>query len=344
MDSLGKEDVLMNRVTIKDVAREAGVSISTVSNALNGTGSLSEETKNMVLEVAARLHYIPNINGRGLKTGSSKMIGFYTISVNGAYFYELVDSMYRECEKRGFGLNIMVTHDTSLIVSHALSKRVDGIVIYEENWVTDKEINILKENEIKTVFIDREIEDKCIGSVVFDSYQCGKDAAKYLIDCGHKKIGYINGTIGNYDCILRTKGYKDTLKEYGLEYNPAWTVEGDYREAVAYKNMTEYLNNGGEIPDAFFACNDLSAIGVIRALNEHGYKVPDDVSVMGVDDIEIAKYIAPGISTIKNQISEQGAYSVQKVFEMLGGEHGSVQKLPGNLVIRNSVKNIKDEN
>lgn len=330
-------------MTIKDVAREAGVSISTVSNCLNGTGSLSEETKNMVLEVADRLNYIPNINGRGLKTGSSKMIGFYTISVNGAYFNELIDSMYTECEKRGFGLNIMVTHDLNLISSHALSRRVDGIVIYQEKINMDKVIKVLKENEIRAVFIDREVKDKYIGSVVFDSYQCGSDATKYLIQCGHKRIGYINGTIGNYDCILRTKGYMDMLAEHGLEYHPEWVVEGDYKEEVAYRNMNQYIDNGGEIPDAFFACNDLSAIGAIRALREHGYSVPGDLSVIGIDDIEIAKYVDPKLSTIKNQIAEQGALSVSKVFDMLSGENGDIKKLPGRLIIRDSVKNINNQ-
>ena len=334
----------MNKVTIKDVAREAGVSISTVSNALNGTGSLSEETKNMVLGVADRLNYIPNINGRGLKTGSSKMIGFYTISVNGAYFNELIDSMYMECEKRGFSLNIMVTHDLNLISSHALSRRVDGIVIYQEKINMDKVISILKENEIRSVFIDREVEDKYIGSVVFDSYQCGRDATKHLIECGHKRIGYINGTEGNYDCVLRTKGYMDILTEYGLDFHPEWIVEGDYREETAYKNMCRYIDNGGEIPDAFFACNDLSAIGAIKALKEHGYSVPEDVSVIGIDDIEVAKYVEPKLSTIKNQIYEQGALAVSKVFDMLNGENGDIKKLPGRLIIRNSVKNINNEN
>ncbi len=334
----------MNKVTIKDVAREAGVSISTVSNALNGTGSLSEETKQLVLDVANRLNYIPNINGRGLKTGSSKMIGFCTISVNGAYFYELVDSMYNECEKRGFGLNIMVTHDMNLIAGHALSRRVDGVVIFQENNNMDKVIEVLKANDIHAVFLDREIEDKHIGSVVFDSYQCGRDATKYLIESGHKRIGYINGINGNYDCLLRTNGYKDTLAENGLEYNPAWTIEGDFKEEVAYANMKQHLDNGGELPDAFFACNDLSAIGAIRALNEHGYNVPEDISIIGVDDIEIAKYIEPGISTIKNHISGQGASSIEKLFDMLDGEKGDITKLPGKLVIRNSVKNAGSEN
>ncbi len=334
----------MNKVTIKDVAREAGVSISTVSNALNGTGSLSEETKEMVLDVANRLNYIPNINGRGLKTGSSKMIGFYTISVNGAYFYELVDAMYNECEKRGFGLNIMVTHDINLIAGHALSGRVDGAIIYQENNNIDKVIDVLKANDICAVFLDREIEDKHIGSVVFDSYQCGRDVTRYLIESGHKRIGYINGAEGNYDCRLRTHGYKDILAEYGLEYNPMWTIEGNFNEEPAYSNIKTYLKEGRELPDAFFACNDLSAIGAIRALNEHGYNVPEDISVIGVDDIEIAKYIEPGISTIKNQIAGQGSYSVEKLFDMIDGERGDITKLPGSLVIRNSVKDKNGKN
>lgn len=334
----------MNKVTIKDVAREAGVSISTVSNALNGTGSLSEETKELVLDVADRLNYIPNINGRGLKTGSSRMIGFYTISVNGAYFYDLVNSMYNECEKRGFGLNIMVTHDVNLIAGHALSGRVDGAIIYQESNNIDKVIDVIRDNDICTVFLDREMEDRHIASVVFDSYQCGRTATEYLIEKGHKRIGYIDGAADNYDCLLRTRGYKDTLKENNLEYNTEWTIKGDFKEETAYTNMKQYLADGKGLPDAFFACNDLSAIGAIKALSEQGYDVPEDVSIIGIDDIEIAKYIKPSVSTIKNQIFKQGACSVERLFGLLDGGRGDITKLPGKLIIRDSVKDINSKN
>lgn len=130
----------MRKVTIKDVAREAGVSISTVSNALNDVDVLNPVTKQHVLDVAKRLNYVPNLNGKLLKSGKTKMLGFFTTSVSGPYFYILVDTMSRECEKRGYGLNVFVTKDKKTIMSNILGGRVDGVIIFEEERIAEKSL------------------------------------------------------------------------------------------------------------------------------------------------------------------------------------------------------------
>ncbi|WMT41168.1 LacI family DNA-binding transcriptional regulator [Paenibacillus sp. D2_2] len=160
----------MTKVTIKDVAREAGVSISTVSNALNDVDVLTPETKSHVLKVAKRMNYVPNLNGKLLKTGKTKMLGFFTTSVTGPYFYILVESMARECERLGYGLNVFVTKDKQVIMSNILGRRVDGVVIYEELKIDENDIVSMEKDKIKAVFLDRVIENETMGSVIFDSY------------------------------------------------------------------------------------------------------------------------------------------------------------------------------
>ena len=130
----------MAKITIKDVAREAGVSISTVSNALNGVDVLNPETKSHVLKVAERLNYVPNLNGKLLKSGQTKMLGFFTTSVSGPYFYKLVESMSRECDRLGYGLNVFVTKDKQVIMSNIMGRRVDGVIIYEELRIDEQDI------------------------------------------------------------------------------------------------------------------------------------------------------------------------------------------------------------
>src|SRR5690606_42035809 len=130
----------MRKVTIKDVAREAGVSISTVSNALNDVDVLNPVTKQHVLDVAKRLNYVPNLNGKLLKSGKTKMLGFFTTSVSGPYFYILVDTMSRECEKRGYGLNVFVTKDKKTIMSNIIGGRVEDVIIFEDEQIDNNVI------------------------------------------------------------------------------------------------------------------------------------------------------------------------------------------------------------
>lgn len=197
----------MEKVTIKDVAREAGVSISTVSNALNDVDVLNPETKSHVLKVAKRLNYVPNLNGKLLRNGKTKMLGFFTTSVSGPYFYKLVESMSRECDRLGYGLNVFVTKDKQVIMSNILGRRVDGVIIYEELRIDEEEIAAMVKDKIKAVFLDRPLKNDTMGSVIFDSFEAGFEATKYLISLGHKKIAYISGVDEMYDSVQRREGY-----------------------------------------------------------------------------------------------------------------------------------------
>lgn len=330
----------MRKVTIKDVAKEAGVSISTVSNALNGVDVLNPETKSHILDVAKRLNYVPNINGKLLKSGKSKMLGFFTTSVSGPYFYTLVETMSRECDRHGYGLNIFVTKDKQVIMSNILGGRVDGVIVYEEMRVNENDIAVMEQNRVKAMFLDREIQSESMGSIIFDSYVDAYEATKYLISLGHKKIAYISGVETMFDSEQRKAGYLDALRDYNLPHDEDYILQGYFEEESSYGAVKSFVNvHAGKLPDAFLAGNDLSAIGAMRALKSLGYDIPGDVSVVGFDDIDIAQYFTPPLTTVRNQIARQGMLVVNDLIRMIEkDEQGRHEKLPGELVVRNSTQ------
>ncbi|GGA48607.1 LacI family DNA-binding transcriptional regulator [Paenibacillus physcomitrellae] len=328
----------MARITIKDVAREAGVSISTVSNALNDVDVLNPETKMHVLQVAQRLNYVPNLNGKLLKSGKTHMIGFFTTSVTGPYFYKLVETMARECDRYGYGLNVFVTRDKQVIMNNILGSRVDGVIIYEELRIDENDIAVMKKDKVKAVFLDREIEDDTMGSIIFDSYIAGYEATKYLISLGHKHIAYISGVETMFDSEQRKEGYLAALKEYQLPIKEEYILQGYFEEESTYNAIKSFIYQHSEqLPDAFLAGNDLSAIGCIKALENHGYEVPAQVSVVGFDDIDIAPYFSPPLTTVRNQIARQGILAIEQLIRMIEKkEQGHSQRLKGELVVRGS--------
>lgn len=328
----------MANVTIRDVAREAGVSISTVSNALNNVDVLSPETKVRVLEAAKKLNYIPNLNGRLLKARGSKMIGFFTSTMAGPYIYVFVETLCRECEKHGYGINIFFSSDRELIMNNLLGQKLAGVIIYEDELIGQREMDILRRREIKTLFVDREAKGQFVSSLIFDSWQAGYEAASYLISLGHKNIVYISGPDTVYDNIRRFDGYRTALAEAGIRFEDAMCIKGYFEEEYTYNSVKTLLRTEKNIhPDAFLAANDMSAIGCMKALQDMGISVPEDISVMGFDDIDIAKYLDPPLTTVRNPIALQGIKAVNMLMELINqGRQGYVAKLDSTLVIRNS--------
>lgn len=324
------------KVTIKDVAREAGVSISTVSNALNGIDVLRPDTKQHILDVAKKMHYVPNLNGKNLKSQATKVIGLFITSIKGPYYGELTNSIYQGCKKYGYELNIFISENSHNIMANMLGRQIDGAIILNEH-VGEKEETLLTENEIPVVFIDREKQGTYISSVVFDSYHEGELAAKYLLELGHATFGYIQGVKHNFDNIERLKGFQDVLKKAGFALRQEYILPGEFERDVAYDSVKEFLETGKKLPEAIFASNDLSAIGTIEALIEEGVHVPGDVSVIGCDDIETARLVKPSITTIRTSFEKQGVLAVGHLVNLIRGEEsGRIEVLRGRIIPRES--------
>ncbi len=328
----------MGNVTIKEVAREAGVSIGTVSNALNGKRYINEETKQRVMDAVEKLNYIPNLNGKYLKASSTRNFGFFTNSISGPYFSFLVEAMCKQCERLGYHLFVFVTDDSSVIMRNIVGRGMDGVLLYENTAIMEDEILMFQKADIKAVFFDREENRDGIASVLFDSYKGGYEATKHLIQMGHKRIAFIECVDGVIDSFRRKEGYRAALAEDGLAGSEDLILQGAFERECTYDAMQEFIaNHAKDMPDAFLAGNDLSAIGCIEALRFHGYRVPEDVCVMGFDDIDIAQYYRPALTTVRNPIARQGMLAIETMVNMVEGrENGGIKRLDGMLVIRES--------
>lgn len=328
----------IKRVTIKDVAKAAGVSISTVSNALNGIDVLNLDTKAHIIEVANKLNYVPNLNGRNLKASQTKVIGLFITSIQGPYYGTLTDSIFKECDKNGYQLNIYISHDHSTVMSNILGKRVDGAIISHE-WIKDEQIKVLEEAKVPVVFLDREKRGSTCASILFDSYQGGATIANYLLELGHKNLGFIHGYMNTYDDMERYRGFRDTIEKADLSLSDDYILYGYFEEDATFLAVRNLIESNIGLPDAFFAANDVSAIGCIKALQAAGFSVPEDIGVIGFDDIELCQYFSPKLTTMNNPIKKQGIMAVLTILDMIQGKNsGMIEKLKGRLIERESCK------
>lgn len=331
-----RKKVTPRKVTIKDVAREAGVSISTVSNALNGVDVLHPFTKQHILEVAERLHYVPNLNGRNLKLQATKVIGLFITCLTGSYHGMLADSIYKCCQTYGYELNIFISDKVDNAMINLLGHRVDGAIIMNK-FIKDREVKLLSENDIPVVFIDRKEKGKYLSSVVFDPYYEGELAGKYLLKLGHTTFAYIYGSGNSFDNIERLKGFQDTLEKSGITLADDYILQGKFEKNTAYHSVSEFIESGKPLPEAIFASNDLSAIGTIEAFLDKGIKIPDQVNIIGCDDIEISQLVRPSVTTIRTSFEEQGSLAVEYLMRLIKKEEtGKIEVLQGRIIERES--------
>ncbi|MBQ7636480.1 MAG: LacI family DNA-binding transcriptional regulator [Lachnospiraceae bacterium] len=328
-------------VTIKDVARESGVAISTVSNVLNNVGNVSEETTKKVMETVERLKYVPNVNAKYLKTNKKNTIGLFVSSVQGDFYRQLVQAVHLQCKINGYILNIYVSNENTSeeIYSMVISSGVEGAIIMNDG-LSDNYIDRLERLNMPIVFIDREYSSEKISSVIIDNRSGVTQAVEYLINLGHRRIGYFHG-VNNFDEKARFAAFCETMRKHSLPVDERFMLSGYFEEAVAYSEMYKLLMRGGELPDAFFCANDEMAQGCIRAMSAMGFNVPDKVSVVGFDDSILAPLYRPALTTVHAPVVELGSRSATEIIRLVrheGEDAGSCYKLKPTLVLRDSCK------
>lgn len=326
----------MKKATIKDIAREAGVTISTVSNALNHVDVLRPETKAHILEVADRLKYIPNVSGRNLRAKSTGVLGLFVTSMKGIYYGTLADKIHEACEQNGYELNIFLSGKSGEIMANILGKRIDGAIILNEH-LKDAQESALKKAKMPVVFLDREIQSETMSSLLLDSYHSGVAAGQYLLSLGHRSFGFLQGPLHNYDNLQRFRGYTHALEEAGYSLPPENIFHGAFDRDVAYQTTMKLLETRRNFPQAVFAGNDLSAIGFIEALKSYHFSVPEKISVIGCDDIELGRWFIPRLTTINTSYEAQGSMAVSLLLDLVRGkEKGRIQKLESKIRERDS--------
>lgn len=288
--------------TIKDVAKHAGVSTTTVSHVINNTRYVAEETKAAVWNAIKVLHYSPSAVARSLKVNHTKSIGLLATSSETPYFAEIIQAVESRCYTQGYTLILCNSHNDSekqlAYLTMLAQKRVDGLLVmcseYPEELITTLE----RYRTIPMVIMDWGASRKDFTDTIIDNaFQGGYMAARYLIERGHRHIGTITGQLTQATGGGRHKGFLKALEEAGLPISPEWIVEGDFEPESGYRAMHQILMHK-QRPTAIFCGGDIMAMGAICAADEMGLRVPQDISVIGYDNVRNARYFTPALTTI----------------------------------------------
>ena len=304
---------------IRDIAKEAGVSIATVSKVINGYPYVSDKTREKVKRIIRDSQFVPNSAARELVRKRSMTIGlFLTTGLKHAFFHHLFVGMEEALKDTGYDLIYLVqvswNKDYSL-VQHCRSRNVEGLILFGFQR-HDLNLDELIQAEIPTVFIDLDLIGRRAGYITSDNDQAILTAVQYLYGLNHRKIGFITGMLETYTGRVRFEAYKKALSECGLSYVSDHVAIGDFSKEGGYECMKRLLA-ADERPTAVLCSSDTSAIGAIEAVREAGLRVPEDISVFGFDDIELAAHYQPRLTTIRQDAFELGKQAIEMLVELV---------------------------
>ncbi len=306
------------RVTIRDVAREAGTSVATVSRVLNDSGPVHAATRERVREIARRLRYSPSGAARSLSTQKTHTIGVLLPALYGEFFSEVIRGIDQMAHRRGYHLLVSSSHadrDELEAALRAMHGRVDGLLVMTPD-IDAETLTAILPPRLPLVLINTSLDEGSFASVAVDNFGGVYGMVRHLLELGHRRIAIIQGTRGNHDAQHRLRGYRAALSEAGIPPDPALEIEGNFTEAAGHAAVRRVLALEPR-PTAIFASNDAMAIGALSALREAGLRVPRDLSVVGFDDIPIARYMDPPLTSVHVGISELGGRATERLLEVM---------------------------
>lgn len=329
--------------TIKDVAKHAGVSTSTVSHALNKTRYVSADILDRVMKGVDELNYTPSALARSLKLKNTRTFGMLVTTSTNPFFAEVVKGVERRCYEQGYNLLLCNTEgDLTRLdfnIDMLLQKQVDGLLLMSDE-IASQNLNIFSRHKpVPTVILDSGEASFPCDKIHDNSRHGGYLATRHLIEKGHSKIGCISGPRDKQATSARFAGYLQAMQESGFEINEDWHAFGNF-ECEGGKQAFETIFAAGELPTALFVCNDMMAMGVISAANQSGISVPENLSVIGYDDIKLAEYICPALTTIHQPKFHLGQTAFDTLLDKVQSKREeSVEiNLEPTLVERDSVK------
>ncbi len=327
--------------TIREVSRLAGVSTATVSRVLNGTSNVAPPTRARVLEAIATLDFKPNTFARGLATNRSGGIGITVNEISSPYFGAFIQGV--EQVVRAEGIHLMVSSgyaDAALeqaSVDFLLERRCDGLVVQSDALDDEALIALVQGGDTPVVLFGRSVAEIASSCVVLDNELGGALATEYLLRHGHRHIGHVAGPLSYADARDRLMGYRRTLEAAGIGFDERYVVESTFLEEGGAQAAARLLERAPELT-AIFVANDQMAAGAMRTLREGGHVVPDDVSVVGYDDVFLARYLTPTLTTVRQPLVEMGRAAADLLLERLDGERREVvHRFDPELVERQSV-------
>lgn len=332
--------------TIVDVARESGVSYATVSRVLNGYEFVKPSTREKVLLAAEKLGYVPNQQARSLAGGRSNLIGILVPALDNGYIAEIIRGIDEELAKSNYNLILYTTHrhqgKESNYVATIVNGAADGLLLVVPS-ISTPYLDALRQQRFPYVLIDQSDLAEKSSAVNATNWQGAYDATQYLIKLGHRRIGFIAGMMELTSAIERLEGYRAALSDNHLPVDDQFIVEGDFREQGGYI-ATQSLLDLQERPTAIFASNDLSAFGAMEAIRQRGWRIPEDISVMGFDDIPQASIAHPKLTTMHQPLDQMGRVAVKMLLEHIENPERLPRRvtLATQLMVRESCQSIGD--
>ena len=311
-------------VTIKDVAKAANVSITTVSRVINNNmDAVNKTTSQRIRRVIEELRFVPNAMARGLHSADTKTIGLIIQDISNPYYPGIVQGVENMAQKLGYSLflaNAQRSHvRTSQYFDIMREKRVDGMILVGGGIVKDADReNIFAAEDLRTVVIGKPAID-CV-SVQIDNVEAGRLACRHLLERGHRAIAMISGFGGSNSVGDREKGYHLAMEEYRIAPLRKWLARGNFTYESGAAAVDRLPLSGSEKISAIFAHNDLMAIGAINTLVQRGYRVPEDVSVVGFDDIQLSSYFSPALTTVSVPFNQMGGRAMECLARLLKGK------------------------
>jgi len=324
-------------ITIKDVARQANVSVATVSRALNGHENVADAVRKRVIHVASELRYSPHHAARSLSSRRTHTIGVVLPDLHGEFFSELMRGIDQVARERGLHLLVSSYHglpEEQGAALRAMRGRVDGLLVMSP-YVGNTDF--LTENltpALPAVLINTLLPGGDYAALSIDNYGGARAMMRHLIEGGHRRIAFIAGPEDNFDAHERLRGYRDALAE-ALPDAKAWVLSGDFDEASGHRAGRELLS-AQDRPDAVFAANDMMALGCLFAFNQAGVQMPRDVALVGFDDIPLARYVYPSLTTMRVNIAELGGRAMRALLDLPQAQPQPSTQLAPELIVRDS--------
>ncbi|WP_210366166.1 LacI family DNA-binding transcriptional regulator [Bacillus sp. REN3] len=320
-------------VGIKDIAKMAGVSISTVSYALNGSPKVTEETAAKILAIAKELNYVPNAAARSLKKRETKIIGVFLTNYGGAFYGQLLQGIQDALSSKGYELIVCSGKESHRFIPERM---IDGAIVLDFSFSSDELIKHADSGH-KLVVMDRELDHPNINQVLLDNTAGATLAVDYLIEKGHRKIYAVKGPEGSYDAHQRIIAVRQAVERFAdVEYEE---IPGDFNkpagELAAEHIVREYTG-----PAAVFCLNDEMAIGMYNYLAKTEYQIGKDIHIIGFDNIELSQYTQPRLATIDYSERKWGAVSAEHLLKLIANEPVEDERIYVTLIPGDSVGTV----
>lgn len=332
-------------VTIKDVAKKANVSISTVSRVINSSKPVSEDIKKRVYEVIEELGYSPNPVARSLVMKKTKLIGVIVPDISRAFVGELLNAIEDIAKTYAYDIVLCNTYGETATekryVDLLQAKQAEGIV-YVTRQIDDINRQLLSESKVPIVLINLDGTAYDVLSVTIDQERSTYDMISYLLSIGHRKIGLIrSGDDSQSYGVQQRKGYNRALAEYGVDYDESLIFDSNYNLEQVYQ-IVDNLIKSGTAPSALFVASDDMAISAMNAVVDNHLKVPDDISVCGAHNSKIATLYRPRLTTVKHPIYDMGAIALRLMIKAINGQmpKDKLVVLPHEIIVRESTRSL----